>query len=273
MTRSGPTRRLTTIVINWALARLERTQAWLGRQSEHPSVPPVASDRGSAARASLVILNWRRPDNVRTLLDRYVTFGSVDDIIVWNNNGAVPFAYPHAKVRCINSDEFGLTTRWLACLAARHDCVIVHDDDLICDQATIDALIAQHHADPIPTYTLHGRNPTAANEYAEKVDHVAEPCECDIHLTRVTCVNRRWVPRYFEAIAAMGLEIDPARGGGEDIVMSYAARAASGRRPIVVPGRYEDLLAPHGLANRNGSQVSDRTSIMHACQQWLANRR
>jgi hypothetical protein len=85
-------------------------------------------------------------------------------------------------------------------------------------------------------------------------------------------VNRRWVSRYFDAVSAMGLDIDAARGGGEDIVFSYAMRAATGQRPLVVPGHYEDLIARHALANRNGSQVADRTRIMQACQRWLESR-
>jgi hypothetical protein len=263
----------TRIVINWALSRLERADAWLSGTRRAPVTFPVSAPLAVAPAAShvasLVILNWQRPANVRQILDRYVTFAALDDILVWNNNSAEPFHYAHAKVRCVNSDELGLNTRWLGCLAARHACVIVHDDDLVCDEATIDSLVEHHYRDSARTYTLHGRNPTASNEYAEKVDHVAVPTECDVHLTRVTCVNRRWVSHYFDALAAMQLEIDPARGGGEDIVFSYAVRAATGRRPMVVPGRYEDLIARHALANRNGSQAADRTRIMQACQRWL----
>ena len=263
-----------TVLVNWGLARYERTRAALAGRHERPaSAFASPTSRAAGNVASLVVLNWQRPENVRQILDRYVSFDGLDDIIVWNNNGNTPFVYLHPKVRCINSDEFGLNTRWLGSLLARHSCVIVHDDDLICDEATIDRLIAYHRADPDRTYTLHGRNPTRSNQYADKVDHVAEPTECDVHLTRVTCVNRRWVPRYFDALAAMGIDITPQAGGGEDIVISYAIRAATGRRPLVVPGSYEDLIAPHALANRYGSQAEERTVIMRACQQWFEQER
>lgn len=268
-------RGVTTTIINWALSRLERTHAWLSRRGQTPLANAAATAPATAAlnRSSLVILNWQRPDNVRQILDRYTGYGVVDDILVWNNNHDQPFHYTHPKVRCINSDEFGLNTRWLGCLLARHACVIVHDDDLVCDEATIAGLVAFHYREPDRNYTLHGRNPTPSNEYAVKVDHVTQPTECDVHLTRVTCVNRRWVSRYFDAVSVMGLDIDPARGGGEDIVFSYAMRAATGHRPLVVPGHYEDLIARHALANRNGSQVADRTRIMQACQRWLEQER
>ena len=265
----GATRGLFTTVLNWGLGRQERTRAWLARLRDPvrgPTGPPPA---GARPMASLVVLNWKRPDNVRRILDRYVTCPAIDDLIVWNNNPEASFAYAHRNVRCINSDEFGLNTRWAACLLAKHACVLVHDDDLVCDLATIGRLVEYHRRAPDRAYTLHGRNPTRSNEYADKVDHVREPTECDMHLTRVTCVSRRWVPRYFDALAEMGLEIDPARGGGEDIVFSYAARAATGHRPVVVPGHYEDLIARHAQANRAGAQAAERTRIMRACQRWL----
>ena len=278
---------MITVLVNWGLARYERTRAWIARHrqaaSDAAAAPTVKPARGafhasvagesSPQVASLVILNWERPANVRRILNTYVAFDAIDDVVVWNNNGAEFFEYSHPKVRCINSTEFGLNTRWLGCLLARHACVIVHDDDLLCDEATVGRLIAAHYADPQRTYSLHGRNPTATNRYGTKIDHVAEPTECDVHLTRATCINRRLVSRYFDALADLGIDIDPANGGGEDIVISYAIRAATGRRPVVVPGSYEDLVAPHAIANRYGSQSEARTRIMHACQRWFEQER
>src|SRR5215203_5790117 len=146
---------MVTVLRNWWLARIERVRAWQTR-SRRGDLAVVAAPRAVRpdTRASLVLLNWQRPRNTRQILDRYVTFPAIDDVIVWNNNGSTPFEYLHPKVRCINSDEFGLNTRWLACLLARHPCVVVHDDDLICDEPTITGLIGYHAADSDRTYTL-----------------------------------------------------------------------------------------------------------------------
>lgn len=46
-------------------------------------------------------------------------------------------------------------------------------------------------------------------------------------------------------------------------------RAATGHRPMVVAGRYEDLTARDAQANRRGAQAGERTRIVRACQQWL----
>jgi hypothetical protein len=145
----------------------------------------------------------------------------------------------------------------------------VADDDLIADEATIDRLIDSYARDPDRAYTLHGRSPTAANEYALHLEHVSEPTEAVMHLARLTCLGRQHVPHYFVALEELGLRIDPATGGGEDIVMSFAVTRTTGKRPLVVPGRYRDLLASGAISNRYGPQQRQRTLIMRRCQAWL----
>jgi Glycosyl transferase family 64 domain len=250
----------------WEQARGRRGRRVGAPDAAGPSGPTRAPD---GAVATVVLLNWRRSSNVRTILDAYTRYRRVGEIIVWNNNPESIFTYDHAKVRSVNSGEFGLSTRWAAALLASHACVIVADDDLIADENTIDRLIEWCRRDPDRAYTLHGRNPTPDNQYAVHVDHVREPTEALIHLTRVMCLDRRHVAQYFIALEELGLRIDPATGGGEDIVMSFALTRATGKRPLVVPGAYRDLLAPGGIANRFGSQRSNRTIIMRRCQAWL----
>ena len=222
-----------------------------------------------AAVGTVIILNWRRFANVRAILDTYTRYRRVAEIIVWNNNPDLTFTYSHPKVRSVNSDELGLSTRWAAALLASHGCIIVADDDLIAEEDTIDRLIEWWQGDPDRVYTLHGRNPTAGNDYGVHVDHVRQPTEAVMHLTRLACLDRRHVPHYFIALEELDLRIDPANGGGEDIVMSFALTRATGKRPLVVPGSYRDLLAPDGIANRYGSQRRRRTLIMRRCQAWL----
>jgi Glycosyl transferase family 64 domain len=248
-------------------------QAWGHRRRRAGLAGHARSDGATGPldgpAATVVLLSWQRPANVRTILDAYTRYRRVAEIVVWNNNPDLTFTYDHAKVRVVNSAELGLSTRWAAALLASHACVVVADDDLIADEDTIDRLIEWCRQDPDRVYTLHGRNPTPDNEYAEQVDRVREPTEAVMHLTRLACLDRRHVPHYFLALEELGLRIDPASGGGEDIVMSFALARATGKRPLVVPGSYRDLLAPSGIANRYGSQRPRRTLIMRRCQAWL----
>src|SRR5260370_682744 len=178
------------------------TNAWLtvweqarGRRQRRARYPRngeagVSGRVGVEPVATVVILNWQRPANVRAILDCYVAYRQVAEIIVWNNNSGQTFAYDHPKVRVIHSAELGLNTRWAAALLAGCGCVIVADDDLISDEATIEGLIESYRHDPDRAYTLQGRNPTPANEYALHVEDVREPTEAMMHLTRLTCLGR-----------------------------------------------------------------------------------
>jgi len=254
-------------VLNFLIARTERFVAAVTRSRRTgAAVTPMAQSYGLA---TVVMLCWRRHANVRQIAETYAAFPRVGDIIIWNNNAAEPFFLAHPKVRCINSDELGLNARWAALLFARHSCVIVADDDLVCDEETINRFIDAHHSDPDRTYALHGRQPTATNEYALKVDRVMAPTEADIHLTRLACTNRRFAPKYFELLPQIGIDIEPATGGGEDIAFSYIVRHLTGKRPVILPGSYTDLVGAHAIANRTGSQWDNRTQIMRRCQAWF----
>src|SRR5260370_19976364 len=129
------------------------TNAWLtvweqarGRRQRRARYPRngeagVSGRVGVEPVATVVILNWQRPANVRAILDCYVAYRQVAEIIVWNNNGGRTFTYYHPKVRLILSAELGLNTRWAAALLAENDFVIVADDDLITHESTIDVPI------------------------------------------------------------------------------------------------------------------------------------
>jgi hypothetical protein len=253
-------------VLNFLIGKTEQLLAATLRSRRTPA---STAPKPPAGRATLVILCWKRHANVRQIVGAYAEYARIGEIIVWNNNAARPFLFAHPKVRCINSDEFGLNTRWAALLLARHACVIVADDDLLCGEETINHFIDAHENDPNRTYALHGRQPTAGNEYALEVDRVSTPTEVDIHLTRLACTDRRFGPKYFELLPAIGIEIDPATGGGEDIAFSYIVRHLTGKRPMILPGRYTDLVGPQAITHRNASQWSNRTAIMRRCQTWF----
>jgi hypothetical protein len=148
--------------------------------------------------------------------------------------------------------------------------VIISDDDILCEEETLNRLIDAHASAPDRTYALHGRDPLEDNRYARRVDRVSVPTECDIHLTRLACIHRRFAIRYFEVVEETGFDPDPAAGGGEDILFSFVVRDLTGKRPVVLPGRYRDLLAPHAITSRDGGQWGNRTRIMRWCQDWLA---
>ncbi|KAK3253981.1 hypothetical protein CYMTET_36790 [Cymbomonas tetramitiformis] len=74
------------------------------------------SNASTNLTTSVVIMNWKRPANVRKMLDALVTYAVVDDILVWHCNNDTKFTYDHAKVSIIDdvaaNDRWGLSTRF-----------------------------------------------------------------------------------------------------------------------------------------------------------------
>ncbi len=254
-------RSIATRALNEAIALIEKARA--GRAPE-----ARARVRGEL---SIVLSSYARPRNVERIAARYLGYACVSELIVWHQgDGPAPRIPRHPKLRTIAGDDLGLSARVAAALLASSDAVILHDDDLLCDEATLAALLAHHVADPERTYALHGKDPGPDGRYGRPVRANGAPRECEVHLTRVACVPRRHLPAYFRALDEIGASLDPRSGGGEDILLSYVVRAATGKRPQIVPGRWEELPAPRGISNRSGSQMENRDAVMKACQAWLA---
>ena len=47
---------------------------------------PIRGGPAPKPVATVVILNWQRPSNVRAILDHYTAYRRVAEIIVWSNN-------------------------------------------------------------------------------------------------------------------------------------------------------------------------------------------
>src|SRR5262245_17683177 len=133
-------------VLNFIIAKTERLVAAVTRTRPRQRMRALTPE--TRGLATVVMLCWKRHANVRQIAQAYAGYARVAEILVWNNNAAEPFRLEHPKVRCINSDEFGLNTPWAGVMLARQPCVIVADDDLLCDEETINSFIDAHDNDP-----------------------------------------------------------------------------------------------------------------------------
>jgi len=82
--------------------------------------------------ASVCLISWKRPDNVRTIVEHLRVHPRIDDIVVWNNNPDAPLVIEGDDVTVINSSKNVVTYgRFLATKHARHDIIYTQDDDCI----------------------------------------------------------------------------------------------------------------------------------------------
>src|SRR5690348_4365396 len=117
-------------------------------------------------RASLLLLNWKRPGNLSRILAMEQSYKHVAEILVFNNNSDEPFHHAHPKVKVLNaSTDFGLRSRWILAALAQSECLIFQDDDILLPETTVRGFIQELSRDRLRIYSLHGRNPGPRGEY------------------------------------------------------------------------------------------------------------
>lgn len=225
----------------------------------------------NSEKVSVLILSWRRPDQVKAIVETEAAYESVAEVIVFNNNPAAPFMHSHPKVRVLNSTfDFGLRSRWAMAFLAWSECLIFQDDDILLPEQVFHTFLAEILADPERAYSLHGRNPDAANRYNAKNVYG----EAAIVLTRATAIHKRVLPALIEAEHAffrpesaypVGREF-PA----EDIFLSYCLSRVFGKKPKALNLPHKNLSSPHAISATR-PYLRTRIRLMHRIQSFFSS--
>lgn len=96
---------------------------------------------------SACLVTWRRPDNLRRIVERLVREDFIGEVLVWRNDLAVALHLPWPKVRSIDSPTNVICHgRYLCAEQAAYPLVYVQDDDVLVHD--IASLVRQFQADP-----------------------------------------------------------------------------------------------------------------------------
>jgi hypothetical protein len=232
---------------------------------------------------SIVLLNYKRPENVSELLSRYGRMkDALREVIVCSTPPAELDLKASRRdwlvdMHFVNHNiNIGMYVRYITALMARTDIVICVDDDLFLPLSTIWALENAVRRSPDRIHGLFGRIPTADNKYAEYRDH--DDCECEMVCGRVTAFHKALLPMFFEAVTSphiQSLYTQAPKSGEhwsniEDIIFSYAVRAPHPRR-VGAPKNYihnlerEEMDAPEPVSGHS-EHFDYRTAAMRYCQ-------
>lgn len=198
-------------------------------------------------KVSLLILNWKRSENLKLILDKECNYGCIDEVLVFNNNKEVVFSHAHAKVKVLNASfDFGLRTRWILGALAKNDCLVFQDDDIILAEEAFSQFVDALEHEPNRAYSLHGRNLGINQGYTQ------EPAvgEVAIVLTRATCIHKKQIPLILECERRYMAEHDglPDRNG-EDIFLSYCLASCYGKKHLIMPARHRNLPSPYAISS------------------------
>jgi hypothetical protein len=251
-----------------AMGEAEKKMGRAGRArgGMHATGLPVENSEG--LNASVVIMNWKRPSNVRQILDAMVQYPAVGEVVVWMCNLETTFTYNHPKVRIIDepgaNDKFGLNVRFKACLEASQDVVLTVDDDVLPDEAAVNELVRAKLKDPDRLHSLHGRNPQAGCVYNFQQSPEGP---ASIVLTKMLATDHRFCTEHFRHTDLIE-EFIKANAqpywNGEDIFHSLVSTKVTGNKPIRHNLQYRKLPSMgEGISNRDLRGPKDyRTELL-----------
>lgn len=197
---------------------------------------------------TIVLLNWKRPDNLRRVLDDLGRQTLRPEIFLWNNGG--PFAHPAVAWQVDSSANKMCWPRWFMASMASTEFIAVLDDDLTFrDERVLEDAVERARAMP----------PRTALGYAGAVLHdMRNYGECDhVHSDaagdrQVDIVKGRFMLLRTADLRTVHLEPDPPREVlmSDDIMICGAlADGRKGRHlvPAVLAGRFRELPGHDGL--------------------------
>ncbi len=187
-------------------------------------------------KLSMVILNWKRTQCLETIVEKYATYGFIEDIIVWNNNREVRINFDHLpNVKVVNcSFDHGLDSRFAACLLCNRDHILIQDDDLIMPKISLLFLFQRYLKQSSIIHGILGRSSFNGYERAEVYGSV------DIVLTRAMILNCKYIKPYFKAVSAFDDIRKYTCGNGEDIIMNYVVKNLTGMKNKAYAVLYKD---------------------------------
>ena len=225
-------------------------------------------------KASIVISSFKRIPNVIRIVEEYLNYELLSEIIIWHNGPEklnVPFS--DKKIRTIESDDFGLASRYAAALLSSSDTVLLQDDDIVLPESSLNTIVRAKLEYPQKTICIEGKVPHADGTYGKTVKpKPGQKMDCDIHLNRLVCTNKEAVPAFFTFLHRTKLSLDPKAGGGEDIVYSYAITEKTGEKPLAVGVEFTNLESSNAISKRYGNQHANRTKIMNVCLETCINK-
>jgi hypothetical protein len=172
---------------------------------------------------TVVMLNFNRPNHTKKTLDKLVTYGAIDTIIVSNGNIEKAIEYQHNKVIIKNDADINnlhsLDLRFLRALDSNTDDVIIVDDDIQIEEAELYKILSEYEKNTQRIVGSSGRRNDSDNNYIMtdiygRVDTV---------LTKLLVCKRKLAYLFFyckplvEHIYKTGIPY----GNGEDILFSF----------------------------------------------------
>jgi hypothetical protein len=205
---------------------------------------------------SVVILNWKRPKNIKIILDNMVKFKSIQEIIISNGLKETAVTYVHDKVKIHDDYDklnqiYGLDLRFTNVLKCNCDHVVILDDDKTLDESEMEKLLTEYEKDTSRVVGWCGRN--LVYNKTDDLSYLPNDCygNVDILLTQLIVFQKKYANLFFlckplvEHIYKTGVPY----GNGEDIFLSFIVSLYTGKNNFALSGvGVRPLQADHAIS-------------------------
>jgi len=163
------------------------------------------------ANVRLIVLNYKRPDNVYNIINTYT---KLLPISVVNNNPEEPFPYLGNGIDVINNEKNWMCMeRWVRCFDYDEPYKFIIDDDLLPHPSLLKKIYNKN----LPIVGVYGKSGVStANSYDELKDHWNKDAKVDFLVGAVNLVKQSALDLIQKDIEKIGY---PKRGN--DIIVSY----------------------------------------------------
>jgi len=218
---------------------------------------------------TVCLLNWKRPTNLRRILDRLAeqTLRAEMAIFLWNN-ASEPFYHPAVDWQVDSGRNVRCPPRWWMAAQAETEFAASLDDDLLpADPRVLEDAVrvarrqpADRAIGPFGVIFRQGR------PYAQHLDARCPPQDTPVDMVQGRCLMVRTAA--LRSVLKLGDFCGDA--GGEDDITVCGALAAGRRKhhlvPGIFPGRFEELPAGHEALERRPDHARRREA---ARQRWF----
>ena len=168
---------------------------------------------------SLIILNWKRVNNVINSVNHYMSYKLIDEIIIFNNNPDLDLRrFFNSKITIIESSkDMGLYSRFASAGLAKNHCILHCDDDIFIPEITVNELYRNWQKNKTICHGIEGRlikNEYNTNNVIGDVHVVLTRC---LMASKANCLSAFEFTIYFDDLYS-----EPT-GNGEDIILSYVS--------------------------------------------------
>jgi hypothetical protein len=255
------------------------TPPWLqeNTHSVDPLVAPAEMNVGAEGPASVVLMNWKREDNMRHIATTMAQYPFIGEVLIWNANNKVNLRdLASNKIKVVQaSQDLGLHSRFAMASLASYKRVIVQDDDLMLSVEGMRTLLQRHSENPSAIHGVWGRWPTKESPYStnEKDTHKAST-KAPIVLTRALVASKESVGHFFTIAPKLEYaQVDAKpRWNGEDILFSLATYKANGALNVVhhdLKAEVQYMNMAHGISGQWGSHAGFRERFTKQCYEAL----